>query len=293
MSRVAAAASARPTVGVVLRRAERYLARHGVAEPRAGAELLLADVLRTDRTGLAARDLVLDPAQARDFGRALCLRCSGAPVQHLLGDTGFRRIVLTVRPGVFIPRPETEVLVERVLLLLRDIERPRVLDVGTGTGAIALAIKDERADARVVAIDRSRAAVELARVNATRLGLDVEVQLGDPLADGASIPSPLDAVVANPPYVAADQYEGLPADVRADPYEALVGDLSVYAALVSLAASVLTSRGIIAVEIGETMGRDVCDMMRRAGFDEVTLSTDLAGRDRVVTARRSPPAMPP
>jgi release factor glutamine methyltransferase len=275
-----------PTVGQVLRRAQDYLARHGVQEPSASAELLLAHVLGTDRTGLALRTRILAPGEAKAFGRALCSRCSGTPVQHLTGEAGFRRLLLTVRPGVFIPRPETEVLVERVLELLRDVPDPRVVDVGTGSGAIALSIKDERPDARVVAMDRSPEAVDLALENAARLGLDLKVLQSDLLAGSAGLEGPFDAVVSNPPYVSASGYERVSVDVKADPHEAVVGDLGVYVELASQAASRLVPGGILAVEIDDTMGREVCEAILTGGFVDATLTKDLAGRDRVVTARR-------
>ena len=145
--------SGRPTE--VLFRAERYLERHGVGAPRATAEVLLADLLGTDRAGLYTRADALTPAQAREFGRALCRRCEGVPLQHLTGEQAFRTIVLAVRPGVFIPRPETEVVVEAALDAIADVPEPVVVDVGTGTGAIALAVAAEHPDARVLEIGRA------------------------------------------------------------------------------------------------------------------------------------------
>ena len=280
------AAPTGPTVRQVVRRAQAYLDRHGVEGSAASAELLLAHVLGTDRAALALAPRTLSPAESKAFGRALCRRCQGTPVQHLTGEAGFRHLVLQVRPGVFIPRPETEVLVDVVLAALLGVADPKVVDVGTGTGAIALSIKDERPDARVVATDRSPEAVRLARANAARLGLDVEVVESDLLT---SLPideqNPFDAVISNPPYVAASDHGSLPADVKADPYEALVGDRSVYANLAHQASDRLVPGGVLGVEIEETSGEDVCQQLRDAGFVEVTLARDLAGRDRVVTAR--------
>jgi release factor glutamine methyltransferase len=136
----------------VLARATRYLERHGVPSARANAEVLLMHVLGTDRSGLYARAEGLDAREARMFGRALCQRCAGTPLQHLTGEQAFRRIVLEVRLGVFVPRPETEVLVDVALRALRNVDAPVVVDVGAGSGAVALAVKDERPDA-VLATD--------------------------------------------------------------------------------------------------------------------------------------------
>lgn len=270
----------------VLRRAGRYLERHGVESPDATAEALLGHVLGTDRAGLHSRSKGLDAREARMFGRALCQRCAGTPLQHLTGEQAFRGIVLEVRPGVFVPRPETEILVEVALGALSQAEAPVVVDVGTGTGAIALAVKDERPDAAVLATDRSPEAVELATANASRLGLDVTVVEGDLLEP---LPRELrgwvDLVVSNPPYVTPQEYEDLPAEVRADPELALVGGLEVYERLAAQAPRWLRDGGVLAVEIGAAQGRDVSSALR-SSFTDVRVEQDLAGRDRVVVGRR-------
>ncbi|HEX5950466.1 MAG TPA: peptide chain release factor N(5)-glutamine methyltransferase [Actinomycetota bacterium] len=270
----------------VLVRATDYLERHGVPNARANAEVLLMHVLGTDRSGLYARAEGLDAREARMFGRALCQRCAGTPLQHLTGEQAFRRIVLEVRPGVFVPRPETEVLVEAGLRAIRDTEAPVVVDVGAGSGAVALAVKDERPDAKVLATDLSPEAVELARANAARLGLDVDVREGDLLEP---LPPELrgwvDLVLSNPPYVTADEYADLPVEVRAEPALALLGGIEVYAPLAAQALRWLRDGGALAVEIGETQGPAVADLLRRS-FTDVRVRADLAGRDRVVVGRR-------
>jgi release factor glutamine methyltransferase len=270
----------------VLRRASDYLERHGVESPEATAERLLLHVLETDRAGLYTRSRGLDPREARRFGRALCQRCAGTPVQHLTGEQPFRRLVVAVRPGVFVPRPETEVLVERALEALGDLEAPVVVDVGTGTGAIALAIKDERPGATVFATDRAVEAVELARANAQRLGLEVRVLGGsflEPLP--AELRGRVDLVVSNPPYVSRAEYEDLPAEVRADPRDALVGGPESSAALAHQAAGWLRGGGTLAVEIAASSGEEVARGLSDA-FVDVRVERDLAGRDRVILARR-------
>lgn len=270
----------------LLPRAAAYLERHGVESPRATAEILLMHVLGTDRAGLYAQTDRLDARKAREFGRALCQRCAGTPVQHLTGEQAFRRLTLEVRPGVFVPRPETEILVEVALAAVRDVEAPVVVDVGTGSGAVALAIKDERPDATVLATDLAPEAVELARANAGRLGLDVDVRRGDLLAP---LPEDLrgwvDLVVSNPPYVSPEEYEDLPPEVRADPREALVGGVEVYERLAAEAERWLRDGGVLAVEIHAGAGEAVVAVLRRA-FMDVRIRQDLAGRDRVVLGRR-------
>ncbi len=270
----------------VLRRASDYLERHDVESPVATAEGLLLHVLGTDRAGLYTRTRALDTREAHAFGRALCQRCAGTPLQHLTGEQAFRRLLLDVRPGVFVPRPETEVLVGHALEALGASEDPVVVDVGTGAGAIALAIKDERPDATVYAVDRSSEAVDLARANAERLGLDIRVLEGDLLE-----PLPPDLrgwvhlVVSNPPYVTSEEYEDLPPEVRADPEDALVGDPGTYERLADQASRWLGEGGVLAVEVAASRGEIAAGILSRF-FTEVRIETDLAGRDRVVLARR-------
>lgn len=269
----------------LLLRAADYLDRHDVESPKETAEILLMHVLRTDRAGLYAREAGLDSSEARMFGRAICQRCTGTPVQHLTGEQAFRGITLEVRPGVFVPRPETEILVGHVLSTLGDREDPVVVDAGTGTGAIALAIKDERPDATVFGTDLSSEAVALARANATRLGLDVTVIEGDLLEPlPPDLRGWLDAIVSNPPYVAPEEIDDLPAEVRADPRLALAGGTEVHRRLAEQAPRWLRSGGALAVEIDARQGEEVSELLSRR-FVRVRVERDLAGRDRVVLAR--------
>lgn len=243
-------------------------------------------VLGTDRAGLYARSDGLDTREARMFGRAICQRCSGTPLQHLTGEQTFRRIDLEVRPGVFVPRPETEILAGHALEALDGLEAPVIVDVGTGTGAIALAIKHERPDARVFATDVSPEAVELARANAARLGLDVTVVEGDLLAPlPEELRGRVDLIVSNPPYIAPEEFDDLPSEVKADPELALVGGIEVYERLAAEALRWLRDGGVLAVEIGASRSEAVADVLG-ATFTGVRVERDLAERERVVLARR-------
>ena len=274
----------------LIRRSASYLAAHGVQSPVETAETLLMRLLGTDRAGLYARSGGLDIRTARLFGRALCQRCTGTPLQHLTGEQQFMDLLLSVTPGVFVPRPETEILVEAALALVQGVDGPEVVDVGTGTGAVALAIKHYRPDARVWATDVSAAAVTLARGNAAQHGLDVEIRQGDlfdPLP--ADLAGHVDLVISNPPYVAWDEYEDLPPEVKAEPYEALVGGTEVHGRLAELALRWLKPGGWLVVEIGSAQGREVRGLMER-GLEDVAVFSDLAGHDRVVRGRRPSPA---
>lgn len=269
----------------VVRRAADYLERHGVESPLPTAERLLSSVLDTDRAGLWVRAEPLRASEAKAFGRALCRRCAGTPTQHLTGEAVFRHLTVTVRPGVFVPRPETEVVVNATLEVVREIDRPLVVDVGTGTGVIALAIKQERPDAVVWAIDRSAEAVALARENADRNGLGIELVHGDLLDPlPRELAGAIDVVVANPPYIEPGDYDALPRDVRADPVEALVGGVAVYERLFPQARQMLRAGGSVVVEIGEEQADSVRAVARGAGAVDVSVRPDLTGRDRVVVA---------
>jgi release factor glutamine methyltransferase len=272
----------------VVGRAAAYLERHGEDDPVPTAEQLLSHVLGTDRTGIYARE-GLTSQEAKLFGRALCRRCAGEPLQHVTGEQGFRRLRVGVRPGVFVPRPETEVLVQVVLDAVAEVESPVVVDVCTGSGAVALAIKDERPDASVLAIDLSPEAVALARENAETLGLEMAVFEGsllDPLP--LDLRGEVDVVVCNPPYVAPEQRDSLPPDVRAEPELAVFGGIDLYERLFAHAIVSLRPRGLVAVEIEESTAASVSEAAERAGFKDLSVRRDLAGRDRVVCGRRPP-----
>jgi release factor glutamine methyltransferase len=268
----------------ILRGAIRYLAARGVESPEATAEALLLHVLGTDRAGLYSRRDGLSANEARAFSRALCQRCTGVPLQHITGEQQFMDLLLSTEPGVFVPRPETEGLVERALEALSGRQSP-VVDVGTGTGAVALAVKRARPDVRVLATDVSVAAVRLARKNAGRHGLAVEFLLGSLLDP---IPSELQGhvalVVSNPPYVSRMDYEALPEEVKAEPYEALVGGTELHGALAGLAPRWLAPGGWLVVEIGSDQGQEV-EALFGEHLVEVEVLPDLAGRDRVVRGR--------
>lgn len=269
----------------VLTRATTYLSAHGVESPRETAEALLEYFLRVDRTGLYARAEGLDTRTAKLYGRALCQRCHGVPLQYLTGEQQFLDLVLGVAPGVFVPRPETEILVERALEALEGRTAPIVVDVGTGTGAVALAVKRSRPDARVLATDVSDEAVSVARANAFRHDLQVEVSAGDLLSPLAGeLRGRMDLIVSNPPYVTREEYEELPAEVRAEPYEALVGGTDIHRRLAEEAPTWLRPGGWLVVEIGASQADEVRGLLDRR-FEGVEALPDLAGRDRVVRGR--------
>ncbi len=253
----------------------------GCETPRLDAEVLLAAAMGVDRAALIAdpaRELSSD--QAGVFRDWAFRRRNREPVAYIVGRQGFRWLDLHVDKRVLVPRPETEHLVEAALGLP---EGARVADVGTGSGAVALALKSERPDLQVVGTDISEDALAVARGNAARLGLDVTFVAGDLLAPA---PGPLDAVVSNPPYVR--EGERLPPDVgRYEPHVALFAPdegLAVIDRLVPQAAA--SEARFLALEVGEGQAEAVAGRVREAGFAAVEIVRDYAGIDRVVVGRR-------
>jgi release factor glutamine methyltransferase len=262
------------TVGEALRVAEQRLAEAGVDTPRVDAELLLAHILGTSRTGVHARREQTVPDE---FDALLERRRQREPLAYVLGEWGFRRLVLSTDARALVPRPETEIVVERCLALLREEPEPRVLDLGTGSGAIALAIADERPDARVTAVDSAEDAVALARENAERLDLAIEVRQGDLEAAAEG----WDLVVSNPPYVAADEWESLQPEIRDwEPRNALVGE-GIHEEIARLA-----STRLLVFEVGDGQADHVADALASLGYADITITPDLAEEDRVVEGRR-------
>ncbi len=275
------------TIGEVIRRSTEHLHARGSETPRLDAELLLAKALGLSRIELYMHhDRPLEPEEL-DVARALVARrATREPLQYVLGEWGFRRLTLGVDARALIPRPETETLVGRALELLRDVAEPRVLDVGTGAGPIALAIADEHPGAVVTGIDISRDALELAQENADRIGVSVDLREHDfrtGLPDG-----PWDAVIANPPYIDPRDGASLQPEVRDfEPSLALFGT-SAYAAIVPAALAVLSPGGVIVLEVGDDQAGAIAILVETSGFVDVIVTRDLGGRERVVEGRREP-----
>jgi release factor glutamine methyltransferase len=274
------------TVGETLRASAAFLARKGVPSPRVDAEHLLAHAL-----GLARLDLYLQhdrPLTAAELAAARELvrrRGTREPLAYVLGEWGFRRLSLAVDRRVLIPRPETEVVVERCLALIARLDRPEVLDVGTGSGAIALAIAAEHPGAQVTAVDVSSGALAVAAENAERTGLAGRVALVQhDLAAGLPAGT-FDLVVSNPPYVEPDELGSLEPEVRDwEPREALVGH-GLTELIASASRDVLRAGGWLVLEVADGKAAAASDLLASLGFRTVRASLDLAGRERVVEGR--------
>jgi release factor glutamine methyltransferase len=265
------------SVSSALSDATTTLAAAGCDTPRLDAELLLSYVLGVGRERLvidAARELGADELER--FAAVVARRVAREPVAYILGRKAFRRISVAVDRRVLIPRPETELLVEVALSLDRGA---RVADVGTGSGAVALALKEERPDLSVVGVDLSADALEVARSNAAALGLDVEFVRAD-LLEG--VPGPFDAVLANLPYVA--EGSALPPEIEVyEPPLALFGGADGMDPVRRL-LPMLDGVRLVALEVG--LGEAVASLVEHAGFTSVEILPDLAGHERVVVGRR-------
>ena len=262
----------------------------GVEDPRFDAELLLAEATGWSRAALVADPGAgVAPAAARRFGELVRRRLRREPVAYILGRKGFRDLELAVDSRVLIPRSETELLVELAL----ELQPARVLDVGTGSGAIALAVADELPGCEVTATDTSPAALEVARVNAERLGLADRVRfLEGTLLEGESF----DLVLANLPYVAERDWPSLQPEVTQwEPREALLAGpdgLDAYRHFIPGCGRALSrylgrTSTTLAVEVGEGQAPAVAQLMADAGFGEIEARRDLAGIERVVLGRRN------
>ena len=256
----------------------------GVPSPRVDAEILVSDVLGITRSELYAdgRDVSDDEA-----GRLESLaerRRAREPLAYILGEWGFRWLKLKIDRRALIPRPETEGVVERCLVHLRDIPEPRVLDVGVGSGAIALSIADEHPGAKVVGVDYCASALSLAEENRLRTAVDGRVQLLESdLLD--EVAGRFDLVVSNPPYVSPDEYESLQPEIRLyEPRKAVIG-VEVGAEIAREARRVLVPGGWIVLECGDGQGAHLAAELEAFGYTDVVQTPDLAGRDRVVEGR--------
>jgi release factor glutamine methyltransferase len=272
------------TVGEALAHGTHVLAEAGIDTARLESELLLARACDDCARALLYMELRNDlkPEAEAAYGELLARRAQREPLAYILGHWGFRRLTLKTDKRALIPRPETEIVVERALEHLRGLEAPRVLDVGTGTGAIALAIADEHPEAVVTAIDASPDALALASENRDLVGVNgrvrfVEHDLTEGLGNDA-----FDLVVSNPPYVEPEDIETLQPEVRDwEPRIALVAH-GATEAVARAATEALRPEGWIVLEIAPNQAEAVAALLDRLGYEQLRISPDMAGRDRVI-----------
>ncbi|MEN6374171.1 MAG: peptide chain release factor N(5)-glutamine methyltransferase [Smithella sp.] len=277
----------------ILNEAARNFTEAGIPSPRLDAEILLSFCLGCDRI-----DFIKNPAAPVDdktlasFQQLVARRLAWEPVAYITGRKEFWSFVLEVNSSVLIPRPDTEVLVEETLYIYKqlDLAEIRILDIGTGSGAIALALASEIPAARLTATDVSAAALATARKNAHRLNLDHQIKflqgdLFEPVDDF------FDIIVANPPYIADEEYDKLPTGVKDyEPAAALLagaGGLDFYRKIVAGAPGHLKNNGWILLETGSNQGTQINNIFESSGqYSDISIRNDYAGLPRVIKARR-------
>jgi release factor glutamine methyltransferase len=266
--------------------------RHGIVSARLDAELLATQAFGRTRVELYTHfDQPLGDPELAAYRGLVQRRMAGESVAYILGRKEFWSLDLQVDARVLVPRPDTETLVEQALELLKAMpdhgRALRVADIGTGSGALALALKKERPGDEVFAVDISPDALEVARANATRLGLDVTFLQGDLVAPLAGL-GPFDLVASNPPYIPSQDIAGLSPEVRREPILALDGGadgLVLVRRLASEARNVLAPGGALAMEIGAGQAPAALEILRGQGYAGTGARRDLASIERVVLGR--------
>jgi release factor glutamine methyltransferase len=278
----------------LLKAREKDLQAAGLESPRREAEWLLAAVLHTDRANLyRLRDRRLTKIEQTTFDEFLRRRIKREPLQYILGACEFYGFEFVVSPAVLIPRPETELLVEKVAELAQTFDSPRMIDLGTGSGCIAVSLAKLIVNARLVATDISDAALKIAQKNAQRHGVieRIDFRLADMTQPGAfSSSEQFDIVVSNPPYVLKEECKSLQAEIRDwEPAQALyVGEdgLKFYRCIIALCQQHLLAGGWVACEMASQRSTAIERLFREAGFHNVQIIQDLAGFDRHVVGQK-------
>jgi release factor glutamine methyltransferase len=274
------------TIGAILKWSEQYFGSHGAETPRLDAEVLLSHLLGEKRIYLYVHfDQPLTADELARYKEMVKRRTAGEPVAYICGEKEFMGLTFKVTPAVLVPQPDTETLVEAAIGRLRGKNSPRIADICTGSGAIALALAHYLPETSVAATDISADALEIAKQNAEALNLSERVQFfeGDLLAPLAG--ETFDAIVSNPPYIPGADIESLPREVRAEPRLALDGGadgLDFYRRLVGESAALLNDGGFLAVECGDTQAGAIAEMAAAGGFGKTEIVRDLADKERVV-----------
>jgi release factor glutamine methyltransferase len=250
----------------------------------------IALVLMDKYFGLTLTDILLEKKiETKDFSEITERLNQHEPLQYILGEAEFCGRKFIVNPSVLIPRPETELLVHQVLEA--KLKAPRILDIGTGSGCIAISLRLEIPNSKVYALDASQNSLDTAKVNAKKLGADISFILEDFLKDPSSI-DPVDVIASNPPYIRNSEKTSMRSNVlNYEPHQALfVSDqdpLIFYKAIASKSETLLNPSGKIFVEINESFGNEVKDLFKSHGFEEVKIIKDIDGKDRIVIAHKS------
>lgn len=278
------------TIQAALEQARQTFEKAGIESAAADAELLLAYLLGISRGELQARALSETVfSEEADYQKLVSARAQRVPLQHLTGVAHFRRISLKVGPGVFIPRPETEVVTEIAITALHATasQSPIAVDLATGSGAIALSLAHEVPNAKIFAVELSEAAIQYTRLNFAELAPDAVLVQGDLACAFHNLDGTVDVVVSNPPYIPIDMVPIYPEVHLFDPSIALYGGddgLSVIRKVEETARRLLRSGGTLVIEHGDSQGESVRQLLLGSGWTQIRTHKDLVGRDRATTA---------
>lgn len=280
------------TIGSIITKTVPFLKEKGLPNPRLEADLLLAGVLKLPRVKLYSEwDRPLEPAEVQQYREIIVKRVQGWPLAYLTGKKSFLSWEFDITPAVLIPRPETELLVETVVEAVRERQGITGVDVGTGSGVIAIALAKLLPGSTWYASDLAPDALAVAEANAVQLGVDQQIRFiaGDLLEPVLDLGISFDIIVSNPPYIPSATISSLQPEVRREPLLALDGGpdgLEVYRRLLPQAWKLLTADGIIAVEHGFDQRVFLEELFKETGFHSQSI-TDLAGLDRVIIGRKS------
>ncbi len=281
----------------ILNRAVEQFRSAGVDRPRTNAELLLGAVLDAKKIDLYLdRDRILTPEQMNRFNRYIQERMAGKPLQYIIGSTEFFGLELKVNQSVLIPRPETETLVEIIIDHLKDMLQPKIIDLGTGSGAIAVTLAKNLKGCSFLATDISPDALQVAKDNAKRHGVDERIDflcgdLFEPLRD-KNLEGMIDCVVSNPPYVSPGEFDNLPREIKDyEPIVALKTDEEgtlFHRRIIENSIGFLKQCGILVMEVGLGQADQVADLIRnRKEYEKTEIKRDLGGIERIVIARKA------
>ncbi len=278
----------------VLKEATAFLEAKGIENPRLNAERLMGHLLRVERIDLYLRfEQPMNRKERDAYKTLLHRRANHEPLQYILGETEFMSLPFKLTPAVLIPRPETELLVEQIVACIGDQKESRILDIGVGSGNIAVSLAKMLPEARIVGVDTSEEVLALAEENAERNGVRDRIQfiLADVRQEafGRIIKGPFDLVVSNPPYVSLDDFSRLPRGIREyEPREALCdgGDgCSFYPILAQKSIGLLQTGGWLFFEIGDQQSLSVQSILKDIGYTDIRVYSDLNGIERVVCGK--------
>lgn len=276
----------------ILKLTDEYLNKKGIHNSRLEAEILLGSVINMSRVELYVNfDRPVADEEKAAYRKLISERISGKPLQYIIGTQPFRHINLKVEQGVFIPRPETELLVDHVIEISKKMSgHLKIIDIGTGTGAIALSLAYEILDSYIYAVDISERALDLARENALNLGLLGKVSFikSDLFENIDKDVSQADIIVANPPYIPTNVIENLQTEVKDfDPKEALDGGedgLDFYRHIIRDSSEYLKSGGFLVFEIGDGQSERIIEILKNNNFEDIQSLKDYAGKERIISA---------